>query len=392
VVPRSNLLCAVTFDGQAGAKAWNFSKTIRTFNAESRMSQQIYGANSQTSPLTTFRYDGRSFLKEARYRPQASRTDETVLTQAVYSSDGVLHQRQTTRNTGPADPRDFRPTTETVSIFHFAGRPVAQYRVQETTPAEEGQLPEITTSLGYLTTDHLGTPIALTDQASTLQWQGGFSPFGEDYSGAEAAGVLLRFPGQWDDAAWVGGEEGYYNVYRWYGVESGRYTRVDPLGLDGGPQIYAYANSSPVSVSDSLGLIAKICCRLLNNVVVGNVLRQRHCYLKSDAGVTYSLFPQEIKGRTVGVPEVNNPDDTGGKCRECKCKGTVNDKDRCLLNEYNAYPVGNYSAVGGPNSNSFAGTLAKACCKGVIPDDLGSAPSIDDKPPAPLYIMIRHQP
>ena len=33
-------------------------------------------------------------------------------------------------------------------------------------------------------------------------WQGGFEPFEQDYNGAQAAGVFLRFPGQWDDAAW----------------------------------------------------------------------------------------------------------------------------------------------------------------------------------------------
>jgi len=117
----------------------------------------------------------------------------------------------------------------------------------------------------YLTTDHLGTPILSTDSLGNLLWQGGFEPFGADYSGAQAAGVFLRFPGQWDDPIWQDASLGagvYYNVFRWYEKIPARYTRADPLKLlspaDSGiiqiNNLYTYAASKPSSLIDPLGL------------------------------------------------------------------------------------------------------------------------------------------
>ena len=45
-----------------------------------------------------------------------------------------------------------------------------------------------------------------------------------------------------------------YHVHRWYQPATGRYTRADPLGLEGGWNLYAYAGASPTSYSDPLGL------------------------------------------------------------------------------------------------------------------------------------------
>jgi hypothetical protein len=66
-----------------------------------------------------------------------------------------------------------------------------------------------------------------------------FEPFGMDWqagtgAGASENGVFLRLPGQWVDTTWEAatlGAEIYYNVARWYEPQTGRYTRVDPLGL-----------------------------------------------------------------------------------------------------------------------------------------------------------------
>lgn len=60
----------------------------------------------------------------------------------------------------------------------------------------------------------------------------------------------LRFPGQYED-----GEAGlYYNFHRYYDPSTGRYTAVDPLGLEGGINVYTYAYSSPIHRVDPLGL------------------------------------------------------------------------------------------------------------------------------------------
>ncbi|EBC0776140.1 hypothetical protein CS696_23680, partial [Salmonella enterica] len=61
---------------------------------------------------------------------------------------------------------------------------------------------------------------------------------------------LLRLPGQQYDE-----ETGlYYNRYRYYNPEQGRYITQDPIGLRGGWNLYAYP-LNPVSGTDPLGLV-----------------------------------------------------------------------------------------------------------------------------------------
>jgi RHS repeat-associated protein len=60
----------------------------------------------------------------------------------------------------------------------------------------------------------------------------------------------LRFPGQYFDQ-----ETGlHYNWHRFYDPETGRYITADPIGLDGGMNLYAYTGGDPVNWIDPEGL------------------------------------------------------------------------------------------------------------------------------------------
>ena len=60
-----------------------------------------------------------------------------------------------------------------------------------------------------------------------------------------------RFPGQYFD------EENrlYYNHFRYYGPELGRYITSDPIGLSAGPNTFSYVLNNPLRYTDTDGLV-----------------------------------------------------------------------------------------------------------------------------------------
>jgi RHS repeat-associated protein len=67
----------------------------------------------------------------------------------------------------------------------------------------------------------------------------------------------LRFPGQiYDSQAGL-----QQNYFRDYDPAVGRYVESDPIGLDGGINIYAYVTDNPVNRLDLLGLISCPACK-----------------------------------------------------------------------------------------------------------------------------------
>jgi RHS repeat-associated protein len=123
----------------------------------------------------------------------------------------------------------------------------------------------------HLQPDHLGSPrkvIQSSTNTAIWDWPILNNPFGEtapnqDPDGNAVPFVLnLRFPGQYFDV-----ETGlHYNYFRDYEPGTGRYVESDPIGLDGGVATYAYADDSPLSKIDYLGL--KTCGAGWNDKIV----------------------------------------------------------------------------------------------------------------------------
>ena len=226
----------------------------------------------------------------------------------------------------------------------------------------------------FFQNDHLGTSQKLTAQNGDIVWSAKAQAFGQTTVDTSSTVTNnLRYAGQYFDS-----ETGlFYNWNRYYDPKLGRYITSDPMGLAGDTNTYLYARANPLSNIDPDGLKALFCCRLLNSVVIGGTLRQRHCYFNVD-GTTYGLYPEG--NPEIGIPRINDPRDRGGICKECEQK-PCSDVKLCINDQHNFYPIGTYSAVRGPNSNTYAGTIARACCKGGVPSGVGSAPSIGDDPP-----------
>jgi RHS repeat-associated protein len=119
-------------------------------------------------------------------------------------------------------------------------------------------------------TDHLGTPLMMTNSTGQVVWQAEYLPFGEVASlneDVDGDGVKvrnnLRFPGQYYDT-----ETGlHYNMARNYQSMTGRYVEADPVGIDWGQggislsdginHLYGYVHNNPLGFSDPSGLYQK---------------------------------------------------------------------------------------------------------------------------------------
>jgi RHS repeat-associated protein len=102
----------------------------------------------------------------------------------------------------------------------------------------------------YVISDHLGTPQQIVDSSGTVVWKAAFLPFGKAQILTQTITNNIRFPGQYFDA-----ETGlHYNWNRYYDPDTGRYLTPDPIGLDGGLNLYAYVAGDPVNWFDFNGL------------------------------------------------------------------------------------------------------------------------------------------
>ncbi|WP_277344426.1 RHS repeat-associated core domain-containing protein, partial [Metapseudomonas otitidis] len=108
------------------------------------------------------------------------------------------------------------------------------------------------TTLTYLHSDHLNTPRLATNQGGNLVWSWPSDAFGvgQPNTYGSTIDVILRFPGQIVDA-----HSGlYYNYFRDYDPQTGRYVESDPIGLRGGLNTYGYVEGNPISKIDFWGL------------------------------------------------------------------------------------------------------------------------------------------
>lgn len=103
----------------------------------------------------------------------------------------------------------------------------------------------------YFINDHLGTPRKVVDENGQVVWSADYQPFGRAALSTETVTNNFRFPGQYYDA-----ETGlHYNCHRYYNPSTGRYLTPDPIGLEGGINLYSYVSNNTICFVDPYGLI-----------------------------------------------------------------------------------------------------------------------------------------
>jgi hypothetical protein len=133
----------------------------------------------------------------------------------------------------------------------------------------------------------------------------------------------------------------------------------------------------------------QVCARPLQNPVLGALAN--HAYVEAPP-FRYAIisplcpaskFDNPVTGTTAQKWD-NSPDPCGNTptCLPCHPAPGVTDVASCLRGAFSGYAsLSRYRALG-PNSNTFAGTLARTCCAGMIPKPaaFGTVPGWNDAP------------
>ena len=244
-------------------------------NRLEQINDQAIDYNAAGSPKTYPSQQGvRSYDYNANQRPIRLYIDKELRAEYEYNAFGERIRKTVYPRKGKAsgnkksssndDDGDGEPNQPITTYYLYDGRQLTaevnaqgkitqQYIYYKTAPV--ALLKKKT--LYHIHSDHLGTPKQITDSKGDIQWQASYSPFGKaqinpdpDNNG-KAITLNLRFAGQYEDQ-----ESGtYYNYFRDYDPETGRYITSDPIGIKGGLNTYAYVGNNPLSSIDPLGLM-----------------------------------------------------------------------------------------------------------------------------------------
>ncbi len=195
-----------------------------TYDCENRLVRAETMVNSHVHSVGTYRYDslGRRVGKTSEIEGQTE--------QKHFLWEGLRMLREET------------PGQSSLYIYEPGSyAPLARVDQNEGEPEQK---------LYYFHTDQIGTPLEMTDVDGHIVWQATYKAWGEvETLAVNAVEQNLRFQGQYFDE-----ETGlHYNTFRYYDPEIGRFITQDPIGIDGGVNLYRYA-TNPIAWIDPKGL------------------------------------------------------------------------------------------------------------------------------------------
>ena len=98
--------------------------------------------------------------------------------------------------------------------------------------------------------DHQRSVVALTDRRGNIVENTMYGPFGEEYESSGGTENILKYTGREIDK-----ETGlYYHRKRYRDLDIGTFISEDPIGFEGGINLYAYAGNNPINFTDPMGL------------------------------------------------------------------------------------------------------------------------------------------
>jgi RHS repeat-associated protein len=107
----------------------------------------------------------------------------------------------------------------------------------------------------FFLADALGSPVAVTDSAGTMQTEYTYEPFGKTTSTGAANSSAYQYTGRENDGTGL-----YYYRARYYHPQLQRFISEDPIGFASGElNFYSYVMNNPMLYIDPLGLVPGAC-------------------------------------------------------------------------------------------------------------------------------------
>jgi len=250
-------------DTRQSGKTWKYDAANQltergtvtyTYDAAGNLVKKVDSSLAEPARTTTYAYDPQNRLERIldgasqviaayRYDPFDQRLAKTLgngtTTYTLYSDSGLL--AETDASGQIVATYGWHPEEEDSTYPIYA-------RVADPDNGADAK------RYVYYHNDQNGTPLRITDKAGNLVWKGDYDGFGKAVVTSSATAPVtsnLRFPGQYFDA-----ESGlHYNNRRYYDPDTGRYLTRDPIGFEGGINLYAYARHNPVAYTDPSGEI-----------------------------------------------------------------------------------------------------------------------------------------
>ncbi len=142
----------------------------------------------------------------------------------------------------------------------------------------------------FYTRDHLGSIREVTDSTATVRARYDYDPYGQREKLSGNLSCDFGFTGHFTHQA----SGLVLTLYRAYDAETGRWISRDPIGENGGINLYGYVAASPVNMWDPLGLEASL-------------VLHRDCDSRDSPGTLYifedGVYLGSVRANTTGYIE-----------------------------------------------------------------------------------------
>lgn len=119
--------------------------------------------------------------------------------------------------------------------------------------------------------NNVGSVTRVTDGGGAVDNSYTYSAYGRELSASESVGSRFRYTGrEWDPRANL-----YYYRNRWYDPGTAHFSQYDPIGHDGGVNLYGYVDGNPVRLTDPLGEVPAD--TILDAIVVADDVYEFYC-------------------------------------------------------------------------------------------------------------------